>query len=230
MLSNRSVKASNPSAKILVDAQDSDGDDVGILPGSAYSYPRNTAFVDGSFDLRRFTVRYDTTAIYFTLRFKALSDPGWHPEYGFQLTYCAIAVDTDGIPGSGARTVPRNANVTLPADRAFERLILIGGGVRVEDEAGKPLIEYFPLPEDKENPLGDCASGTIEFAIPMLYLGTPAPMWKFTVLAGAQDDHGGAGLGEFRTINLVRGEWNGGGRIHSSDPNVYDMLETQGVR
>ena len=230
MLSNRFVKASNPSAKILVDAQDPDGDDTGILPGSAYSFPRNAAFVEGSFDLTRFIVHYDTTAIYFALRFRALSDPGWHPEYGFQLTYCAIAIDTDGISGSGARTVPRNANVTLPADRAFERLILIGGGVRVEDDAGKPVVEYFPLPEDKENPLGDCTGRTVEFAIPRLYLGTPAPKWKFTVLVGAQDDHGGAGLGEFRTVNPARGEWNGGGRIHSGDPNVYDLLETQAVR
>jgi glycogen debranching enzyme len=230
MLSNRSIKTSNQSARTLVDAQDPEGDDVGILPGGPYSYPLNPVFVEGSFDLTRFIVRYDSSAIYFLLRFRGLSNPGWHPEYGFQLTYCAIAIDTDGVPGSGARIIPSNANVSLSADRAFERLILIGGGVRVEDDTGMALVEYFPLPEDKDHPLGDSAGGTIEFAIPRVYLGRPDPRWRFTVLVGAQDDHGGAGLGEFRAVNRERGDWNGGGRMRPVDPNVYDQLEIQGLR
>jgi carbohydrate-binding DOMON domain-containing protein len=44
------------------------------------------------------------------------------------------------------------------------------------------------------------------------------------VLVGAQDDHGGAGIGEFRNVNADAGEWSGGGKKSVSDPNVYDVL------
>jgi len=44
------------------------------------------------------------------------------------------------------------------------------------------------------------------------------------VVAGAQDDHGGAGIGEFRDVHAERGEWNGGGKLFDDEPNVYDDL------
>ena len=94
----------NPSAHLLVDTLHR------YSPGpESYSYPRNPAFVPGSFALRRFTVSMDSLYAYFVLAFEALSDPGWHPEYGFQLTFAAIAIDEDGIPGSGGCSIGRNA-------------------------------------------------------------------------------------------------------------------------
>lgn len=225
ILSNNTIKASGASATSLIDASDPSGDDTGVVRGSVFSYPQNPLFVHGSFDLTRLAIGFDSINVFFLLRFKALSDPGWHPEYGFQLTFAAIAIDTDGIAGSGSTVIGHNAGVTLPPDRAFERLILVGGGVRVEDRSGRILAEYFPLPQDASNPLGDASGGAISFAIPRTLLGTPSPYWKLTVLAGAQDDHGGAGVGEFRTVNRERGEWNGGGRLRPEDPNVYDELD-----
>ena len=44
------------------------------------------------------------------------------------------------------------------------------------------------------------------------------------VVAGAQDDHGGAGIGEFRQVLETASEWNGGGRTSAADSNVYDTL------
>jgi hypothetical protein len=225
LLSNKIIKGPGRSATIFIDVGDPAGDDTGILPGSAFSYPQNPLFVKGSFDLTRLAISFDSADVFFQLRFTALSDPGWHPEYGFQLTYAAIAIDTDGIAGSGSDVIGHNAGVTLPPDRAFERLILVGGGVRVENQSGKILAEYFPLPEDSANPLGNASDGTISFALPRALVGTPSHRWKLTVLVGAQDDHGGAGVGEFRTVNREPGEWNGGGKLHPGDPNIYDELD-----
>jgi hypothetical protein len=225
VLSNSTIKKTAPSARVLVEASDPDGDDIGIVPGSHYTYPQDPLFVPGSFDITSFHVRYDPTYVYFRLQFRSLSDPGWHPEYGFQLTFVAIAIDTDATSGSGAVVVPRNASVTLRPGHAYDRLVLVGGGVRVEDAGGKILAAYLPLPEDALNPLGDAASGSIEFALPQSVLGSPGSGWHFTVLAGGQDDHGGAGLGEFRTVNRTSGAWNGGGKMRPEDPNVYDVLE-----
>ena len=167
---------------------------------------------------------YDSVNAYFALHFRALSNPGWHPEYGFQLTEAIIAVDEDGIVGSGSRRVSHNANYTLDERHAYERLILIGGGMSIEDDRGNVRAAYRPIPTDVTNPLGNSGRGIISFAVPLSYLGRPSATWTFSVLVGAQDDHGGAGIGEFRTVNPEAGEWNGGGRKGTADPNVYDVL------
>ncbi len=224
LIDHATIKRTNRRARNLVDASDPTGDDTGVecLTGRAlnYSYPLSHHFVRGSFDLVRFTARVDASHLYCTLRFARLSDPGWHPEYGFQLTFCAIAVDT--APG-GSVEIGHHSGCRLDAAAGFERLILVGGGVQVEDAAGKILGAYLPIPEDLADPLGDARTGTITFALPLKLLGRIDARTRFTVLAGAQDDHGGAGIGEFRTVAEKAGEWNGGGQQGGS--NVYDRLE-----
>ncbi|MEK9138834.1 MAG: glucodextranase DOMON-like domain-containing protein, partial [Bacteroidota bacterium] len=216
------LKSTNLSARIFIDAADPVGDDVGA---GAYTYPNHPYFASGILDITRFTVSHDDSNAHFTLKFRALSNPGWHPEYGFQLTYVAIAIDENGVRSSGTRIVPHNSNYTVDEEHAYEKLILVGGGVRLEDSKGKILAAYIPTETDVKNPLGNTASGTISFAMPCSYLGKPDKNWTFTVLVGGQDDHGGSGLGEFRTVNKDAGEWNGGGKKRPDEPNVYDVLQ-----
>jgi len=52
----------------------------------------------------------------------------------------------------------------------------------------------MPTEADAKNPLGDVSVATISFAIPQKFLGTPDDRWQFTILVGAQNDHGGAGF------------------------------------
>jgi hypothetical protein len=228
LLAHNRVKATNSRAVRLIDANDPIGDDKGMgAHGSSedgYTYPENPHFPSGCFDMTRFTVSFDKTTAYFSLQFEALSNPGWHPEYGFQLTYVAIAIDEDGVPGSGKRLVPQNANFVLEGEHAYEKLILIGGGLQLEDNQGKILAAYVPAEDDITNPLGNANTGRISFAIPLSYLGKPTLAWTFTVLSGGQDDHGGAGLGEFRTIGKEASEWHGGGRYQVDQPNIHDLL------
>lgn len=221
LIPHETVKARNPSAVEIVSASDPVGDDIGT---GAYRYPLNSNFVPGALDIRRFTVASDDENVYFELRFRALANPGWHPAYGFQLTYVAIAVDEDRIWNSGRIFVEHNANYPIEKFHAYEKLILVGGGVQLEDKNGKILCAYIPTANDVQNPLGDAEAGKIRFALPRKYLGAPSKDWTWTVLVGAQDDHGGAGIGEFRTVNAEAGEWQGGGKKSPSDSNVYDIL------
>ncbi len=224
LLANATIKATNPVAKLLLDVADPSHDDIG---DNHYTYPLNPVFAPGSFDLVRFTVSADSANAYFVLKFRSLSDPGWHPEYGFQLTFAAIAIDEDSEPGSGRRDVPANAQYMLPPGFGYERLVLIGGGIKVEDASGTTLAAYAPVDADTANPLGDRAAGTVSFAIPLKYLGAPSDNWRYTVLVGGQDDHGGAGIGEFRSVEPERGEWHGGGKTRPVDSNVYDTLQVK---
>ncbi len=86
------------------------------------------------------------------------------------------------------RTAPTNASYSLV------------GAFTVEDQAGNILAGYTPTQDAAASPFGDARTATIRFAIPLRFLGTPDGHWRFTVLSGGQDDHGGAGIGEFRSV------------------------------
>lgn len=221
LLSNDDVQRQPASPVMLAEANDPTGDDRG--PGS-FVYPSTPHLRPGSLDLVRFEAAADKEVVRFTLKFQALSDPGWHPEYGFQLTFAAIAIDTDGRAGTGQRRIGRNAKASMPDGAGYERIVYVGGGVRLEDAGGSVLAEYRPIDEDARRPIGNAAEGTVSFSIPRALLGPIGPSTRWTVFIGAQDDHGGAGLGDFRPVERSVGEWHGGGRRSDADANVYDFL------
>lgn len=212
----------NPLAPVIFEKSDPIGDDVGL--NKKYSYPLNVNFQKGIFDITSMKVQSDNDMVYFRITMNNLSQPGWHPEYGFQLTMLALAIDIDGVKRSGSRYIRHNAQVVLPNDIWYERLILVGGGIQVMDKNDAILCEYIPT--DERYPIGDVQTRTISFAIPVRYLGKPNKDWDYYLIAGGQDDHGGAGIGEFRTVLPIATEWNGGGNNEKA-PNVYDDLKSR---
>ncbi len=219
VLTLEEIRRSNPYAKTLFDKTDSSGDDKGI--SGSYQYPANVSFRAGILDITHANVRFDSSNIYFALEFRNLTNPGWHPEYGFQLTFAAIAIHRGN---GGIMDVGNNSHFVLDDAHRFDRLITVGGGIRLTDENGKVLCEYLPRAGDERNPIGNVARKSIEFSLPLKYLGKPTAHWKITILVGAQDDHGGAGVGEFREVDGSATEWSGGGKVRQIDPNVYDTL------
>ncbi|MDT8323348.1 MAG: amylo-alpha-1,6-glucosidase [Bacteroidota bacterium] len=211
--------ASRDRARELCASSDPAMDDTG--PGGTFLYPRSAMFRPGSFDLRHFSVAADEENVFFHIRMRALSQPGWHPEYGFQLTMLAIAIDQSHRASEQSRAIGHNSGYLLPDDRGYDRLILVGGGVQVRDAEGNIVTEF--LPEHEEDAFGDLTSSTISFAIPRAYLGGAFDHWRYTVVAGAQDDHGGAGIGEFRAVRTEAGEWVGGGAAVEG-VNWYDDM------
>ncbi|MBI4810701.1 MAG: hypothetical protein HY800_04530, partial [Ignavibacteriales bacterium] len=219
LLINSEIKQTNPQSKILYDVSDPEGDDKGT---GTYIYPQNPNLKPGSLDITHFTVLSDDKNIYFKLQFKNLSNPGWHPEYGFQLTYAAIAIEKDKKDGNIRAGM--NSIYTFINDFRFQNIIYVGGGLRILNDTGKILAEYIPASGDEKNPLGNSSTKLIEFSIPLDLIGTPDNSWRYAVLVGAQDDHGGAGIGEFRSVEAEAKEWVGGGKRNQSDPNVYDVI------
>ncbi|MBE0643572.1 MAG: hypothetical protein IH600_05795 [Bacteroidetes bacterium] len=207
----------NEAAKELCSAFDPEGDDKG--PDGSHVYPSNPLFAPGIADLRWFAVAEDKENVYFTIRMQALAQPGWHPEYGFQLTLLAIAIDQSHDAAKQSTDLGVNSGFTLPQEQGYDRLILVGGGVRVTDARGEILVEF--IPETTTDAFGDPGSATIHFAIPRAYLGGGFDHWRYTILSGLQDDHGGAGIGEFRSVFPLPTDWNGGGK---SGANWYDIM------
>ncbi|MFZ1728494.1 MAG: amylo-alpha-1,6-glucosidase [Bacteroidota bacterium] len=205
------------AAQDLCSAFDPEGDDKG--EDGVHKYPTNNLFRPCITDLRWFDVRSDAKNVYFTIRMQALCQPGWNPVYGFQLTFLAIAIDQSHDPSGQSGNIGANSGYLMSQGSGYDRLILVGGGVRVMDAQGAILCEF--IPETIADAFGDMNSATIRFAIPRDFLGGGYNHWRYTVVSGLQDDHGGGGIGEFRTVLPQASEWNGGGAPGS---NWYDVM------
>lgn len=219
LLTGPQIKAWNPKAQAIIQKSFPKFDDKG--PDNKYTYPQNSHFKDGIFDLNQFQFLQDSENYYFRLQFRELVQPGWHPEYGFQLTFIAIALN-QGIKKEGEINVPRNAKTQLPEDYSFHRIIFIGGGLQLEDSEGKIVLAHRP--QDVLYALGDIQKKEISFAIPKKYLGKNPHRWKLSILIGGQDDHGGGGIGEFREIAKEASDWHGGGKSIPGESNIYDVV------
>ena len=207
------------TARSIVDVKDPTGDDFG--PGQSYEYPLHPVFAPGIFDLTGFAVRTDDRYVYFDLYFRNLVQPGWHPEYGFQLTYAAIGIHTGD--SSGTRQMGMHAQYTPATGEPMQYLLYIGGGFRLTNAAGKTLVEYRP--SQPGYPLADLDENKIHIAIPVKDFPQLKKWWKYTVITGGQQDYGGGGLGVFRSVGETPCLWQGGGKIDPGAPNWYDLLQ-----
>jgi len=147
--------------------------------------------------------------------------PGWHPEYGFQLTYAAIGIHTGD--SSGTRQMGMHAQYTPATEEPMQYLLYIGGGFRLTNAAGKTLVEYRP--SQPGYPLADLDENKIHIAIPVKDFPQLKKWWKYTVITGGQQDYGGGGLGVFRSVGETPCLWQGGGKIDPGAPNWYDLLQ-----
>jgi amylo-alpha-1,6-glucosidase/glucodextranase-like protein len=214
------VTRDNPEAVVIADVEDPADDDTG---SGAYTYPTNPNYRDGILDLRGFKVKADDDFIYFDLKFTDLVDPGWHPEYGFQLTFASIAIDTDHKAGSGGREIGRHARYTIPEEYAYEKIIYVGGGLLIEDSSNSQVVKLNP--PSRKYKLGDADTNMIHLAIPRKYLPGDPKDWGFSVLIGGQDDQGQAGLGNYREVGVTAAEWQGGGaEKQGGNTGIYDTL------
>ncbi|MDK9700889.1 MAG: hypothetical protein OEM52_12145 [bacterium] len=187
-----------------------------------YTYPTDSRFVKGIFDISSATISEDNERVYFSLKFKKLTQPGWHPEYGFQLTFAAIAIET-GSRKTSAKKLGMNGQYIFPTDFQPDRLLYIGGGFRLTDGNDKTMYEC--VADDAAYPLGSPATNEVRVSVPRSLLPNDPAKWKIHIYSGGQDDHGGAGMGEFRSVYPEASQWHGGGNTSGNGTNVYDVLE-----
>lgn len=222
LLTNDIIKSENKNANVIFDINDNERDE-------KYLYPTNPFFEDGILDLINFKLSEDENNYYFKIKFRNLVNPMWHPEYGFQLTAVAICIQNNEL--NNTTNVGYNSKFILPKDRAFNKIIFIGGGIEIRNAGGKILASYIPQTVDVKNPLGNINDKTISFALSKLHfnnlIGRINTNSKITILIGAQDDHGGSGIGEFREVGIIPEEWIGGGKKNLNQDNIYDILEIQ---
>jgi hypothetical protein len=240
---------------VIVSATDPEGDDHGPnQPGEErkfYTYPTNSVFVPGAFDLLTLNV-YETTAVAGTQPVEMIAfevglgdfpDPAephtadWSPLYG-DLNITKIDIMIDSAPGGATRGLP-NRRVDFEAWNAWDYAVVIDGWYKaLIPSLGQNTIESWrgnALRTDaKIQILGDFDRDTVTALVAKSALGNPSPddirNWNMAVLVSSHDFGGEEVLGGIRWVNESRSEWNfGGGHYTDRDPNIIDLLLVPGV-
>lgn len=217
LLSNAQIKDVGGVYNLIFAGQDE-------LDDENFTYPTNPNFVKGILDISEAEIKENENNYLFSLKFKELNNPGWHNEYGFQLTLAAICICEKGYKN---RIIGLSSGYVLPEGIGIKNLIIVGGGVEIKDSDGNIKAAYIPIPSDISNPLGNTKTKMVEFTIPKKYIGKINENSEILILVGAQDDHGGAGIGEFRQVDKIASEWSGGhkGELSKSGTRVYDIMK-----
>lgn len=217
LLSEADIHTFNPQANLLLEVQDSPHDDHGYT--GQFSYPSNPQFENGLADILSLEVKEGPDHYEFRLEFANLVDPGWHPEYGYQLTYCALGISY--ADKNGTAKVGKHARAEFQKNFLADQIVYISGGILIVDADFAPVAEY--MPSKPSGAIGDASTETLHFSLPRDVFKSPLADARFQLAVGCQDDHGGAGIGDFRSVKEVGGEWNGGGGSNLGS-NVYDWL------
>ncbi len=222
LLSELEVIPQNETFETLEQMSDPTGDDHG--DSGYYVYPSNPQFSDGIVDILEMQVGLNETDYLFEMKFTDLTDPGWHPEYGYQLTYVAVGISFNAA--SGTSEVGKNAQASFKAGFKADQILYISGGLLLVDDEHLPVAEY--MPQGSGGAIGDAELELIRFRLPQDIFSGNLAQARFQIAVGCQDDHGGAGIGDFRAIQERTGEWVGGGKVDPGASNIYDWLISPG--
>ncbi len=257
LLAGRDTVAVTIAAQVnvIVHAEDPEDDDHGPnQPGEErkfYTYPTNSVFVPGAFDLLALNV-YETTAVVagqavdmiaFEVGLGDFPDPSephtadWNPLYG-DLNITKIDIMIDSAPGGATRGLP-NRRVDFEAWNAWDFAVIMDGWYKaLVPSLGQNTIDSWrenALRNDAEiQLLGDFDRDTVTALVARSALGNPTPYdirgWNMVVLVSSHDFGGEEVLGGIRWVNESRSEWNfGGGHYTDRDPNIMDLLLVPGV-
>jgi len=209
-LTAEQVSRVNPTATVIATRTDPAGDDFGV--SATYTYP--TSYPPGILDIRYLEIAEDRDAFYFRIETTALANP---EDFGFQPTFFALALNTEE---GGETQVGRGSNFRFPSSNAYNYIVFIGDGLRVEDDRGRVLGEFAGVGED----IIHVDQALVEFALPKFVLPAIPRGSQITLLVGGNE---GGQPGRFRPVVSQATSQLGGGKVQPRDPNIYDIVSAR---
>ena len=215
-----------------------------------YTYPTNSAFVSGGFDLTGLAI-YETSVnvggeeipmIAFQVSmgdFPDPADPGtadWSPQYA-EMNIQKIDILIDSAPGGATATLP-NRQAAFQRWDAWDYAIIMDGWYK----ALIPSLGQNTIDSWRENALrtdqdiilvGDTDQDMVTAFISKAAMGNPTTEdilgWDIAVGMASHDGGDESNLGGCRRVNEGRSEWNfGGGDNNDRDSNYMDLLLVPG--
>jgi hypothetical protein len=203
---------------LVVDITDPSDDDHG--PGS-YTYPSNSVFNAGNFDIIQFQVGYDEENIVFKFTMDGPVDNPWDGGNGLSLQTFDIYIDTDG-DGVGRRDFLPGRNARLLAGEAWDYAIHVEGWTSGIYEPGEPTptqiaesSEFFVL--------ADAGQQKVTVRVPQSILGDDPENWRFATAVLSQEGFPSGGVWRVRDVAPTAEEWRIGGAPQDSSNHTRIM-------
>ena len=211
-----------------VSFKDPTGDDHG--PGN-YTYPTDTVYTPGSFDLTGLTVTEKGGKVTFDVGVNsALEDP-WRMGVGFAVQMVFVFIDTDGKEGSGNTSGLPGTNVQFAPTDAWDRVVILSpqGASRVKSEVGTKVAAMQQAVVVPGRTKG--AGRTISATVDKTELGEGDPsQWGYQVVMQSNEGFPAATDLLTRKVNEFEGQHRfGGGNDGDCDPHVMDVLAGGGA-
>ncbi|MCA9515859.1 MAG: hypothetical protein KC635_13025 [Myxococcales bacterium] len=211
--------------------KDPKGDDDG--PGK-YTYPTDTVYTKGSFDLReaKFKTDGDTLVVEVEVGTK-IEDPwdskAWEGN-GFSVQMAFIFIDTDHKAGSGHEDGLPGLNIRFAPESAWDKALIISpqGRRRVQAEINEKAAS---VKGDIIIPTSVTARGkTLIARFPLSALGGKIDKsWGYQVIMQSNEGFPDKTDLLTRKVNEYGGQHRfGGGSDYDCDPHVMDMLAGKG--
>jgi hypothetical protein len=190
---------------IVLEVEDPTTDDHG--PG-AYTYPTDTVFPSGVFDLTGLVVGQDDEATIFRVMFRGPVDNSWSSSNGLSIQTIDIYIDVDG-PENGARLLLPGRNAALPADYAWDYAVWVEGwtpGVYTPGEEGPVEVQGATL-----DVLTNPGQRRVTIRVPHSAVPGDPATWSLAVVASSQDGYPSSGVWRIRDVLPVAEQWRIGG-------------------
>jgi carbohydrate-binding DOMON domain-containing protein len=206
---------------LMVD--DPAGDDNG--PGS-YTYPTDSVFKPGVFDILRFTAAATDHELVFAFQMNAPIDNPWGSAVRLSLQTFDVYIDTDPGRGTGARQLLEGRNATLEKGNGWDYAIWVEGwnqklltadsGGKVSEAPGSPVKVTVDGPK-----------GLVVITVPrsLIKADSQPEAWGYAAMVLSQDGYPSPGVRRVRDVKKVAEQWRIGGAMAGANATrIMDLV------
>jgi hypothetical protein len=205
----------------VLTVQDAEGDDNG--PGS-FTYPTDSVFEQGVFDLKEFSVGYDDKNMVFQFVFYGPVPNPWGSPNNLAVQTLDVYIDKDPGAGTGARLLLPGRNAALQDGNGWEYALWAEGWTPafVINDQGVPKTNSAV----SLNIISDPASSIVTLRVPREAFGEGDPMnWGYAAAVLSQDGFPSPGVWRVRDGQESAAQWRFGGVPSESTnyPRIFDI-------
>jgi alpha-amylase/alpha-mannosidase (GH57 family) len=209
------------NVEVVFSVEDPTGDDFG--PGT-YTYPTDTVFQPGSYDLTSFSVGLSGDEIVFEFTVAAPISNPWDSPTGLSIQTFDVYVDTDPGATSGARRMIDGRNAAFEAGSGWERALTIEGWESALFTATSDDDVNETLPTLTILVFGDQGRVVARVARDLFPEGDPAT-WGYSVAVMSQEGFPSSGVRRIRDVEATAQQYRLGGSDGSVNATrIIDLL------
>jgi hypothetical protein len=207
----------------ILNVIDPGGDDHG--PG-AYTYPTDTVFTPGVFDIIEFKVGLSETDIDFTYTFAGEITNPWNSGSNLSLQSLDVYIDKDPGAATGSRVLLPGRNAALALGNGWDYAVWAEGwtpGIFAPDAT---TLEAKSISGASFKIIVNTAKSTVTLRVPREVFGEGDPTtWGYLAVVMSQDGFPSAGVWRVRDVQTESAQWRIGGGADgvTNQTRILDM-------